>query len=407
MKLPREAWWVAGLMVLTFLLLLLLTGGEAERGRPAGPPVRTSYSSEPGGLRALYLALDRLGYDARRLGTPFLPGTLPERGTLLVVEPMTLANSEWRALRNWVAEGHALLLAGEDSLPNSETVFPIPQPDFETLFPEAALTYARPDQPTYLALGLARLAVRSRTRITPPAVVGRVRDLPTLAVPKPARGMAGDLGSAAPLFRDEKGTVVAYAQIGKGSVILLTSPWSLSNQGIEKEGNFAFVLNALEHGPVYFDEYHHGYGENLLWRLLPLPLKLAAAQALLGLLVVMYARSRRFGPIIPLDEGRRERSEYLGTMTGLLQKGRAAHLALQTAYDAAMARLRFELGLPHDAAPAEVARAAGRVDAAAGEKLAAALEQSHRALEPARVGEARAISLVQQLDEAVQSVRQL
>jgi hypothetical protein len=193
----------------------------------------------------------------------------------------------------------------------------------------------------------------------------------------------------------------------------LGSPWSLSNEGIGKEDNLIFVLNALGRpgaAPVYFDEYHHGYGENLAWQLVPLPFKLAMAQLLLGVLIVMYARSRRLGSVVPLDRGRRERSEYLGTMTVLLQKGRATRLAVQTAYQAALTGLRLEMGLAHDAPVPDVVASASRISEDAGRKILEAVRQCESALggaAPRRLSESRALAAVRQLDEAVRSIRQV
>ena len=212
-------------------------------------------------------------------------------------------------------------------------------------------------------------------------------------------------------LRDREGTVVACASIGKGRVVLFGSPWSMCNDGIAREDNLTFVLNVLGppgRQPVYFDEYHHGYGKNLLWQITPLPIKLGAAQALLAFLIIIYARSRRFGRIVPLDRGGRQRSEFLGTMTSLLRKGHATGLAVRTAYDTAMERLRLEFGLSSEAGPAELAQAARRLNPTAGERLAAALQQCQDALATReRLSDARALAVVRGLDEAVRSVRQI
>jgi hypothetical protein len=415
MRIPREAWFLAALVVIMLVVITVLHRGAAAP-EESGIFTHTTYNSDAQGLRAIYMTLRELGYDARRLRATFNRATLPARGDLVIVDPLLpVTRREWDALYRWVDLGHTVILAGEEILPYSRTVFP----ESEDTLPRPPLRRAKAVQPTYLARDVRALAVRSAVRIEGPgaephpgerAEIRRAGPVPwPLSLDYPPR-MDESLRRAVPLFRDSKGIVVSYAQVGGGAIILLASPWSLSNDGIGEADNIIFALNALgapSAGPVYFDEYHQGYSENVLWALIPLAGKLALGQLLVGLLVMMYARSRRFGSIVPLERGRRERSEFLGTMTALLRKGMATRLAVRTARDAAMQRLRTAFGLRADATPPEVARAAERVSAQAGQKLAAALRQCRAALEgPETLTEPRAMALVRQLDEAVRSVRQ-
>jgi hypothetical protein len=409
MRIPREAWWLGGLIVLVLILLVVLRGPTSET-RQTSYSDATTYSSREGGLRALYVTLQKLGYDARRLRAPFTTSTLPPEGVMIVAAPSIPATpQEFAALRAWVAKGNAVLLAGDFALPFTEPAFPTLSPLRET-----PLRYARPLQPSYIVRGVRRFAVRAVARLQPPATPASQEDDEDSERNSPfmspiweyPREWADALATAVPLLADKEGTVVSYARIGRGSVVALASPWSLSNRGIGRADNLIFALNVIgPPGPVYFDEYHHGYGENLWWTLASLPVKLAAAELLLALLVVMYSYSRRFGPVVPLDRGRRQRSEFLGTMTALLRKGQATRLALRTACDGASQRLRTELGLAPDAGAAEIEQAASRLRPQAADKLATALRQCRSALDGREtLTEARAVALVRQLDEAVHLV---
>lgn len=414
MRVPREAWWLAGLIAVMVVVAAVARGG----GAPSTNEYlnRTTYSRAPWGVRALYLTLEELGYDARRLRAPFAAATLPRQGALVMVGPaMPVTTHEWRALYRWVAAGHTLFLAGDWMLPSFEWSYPAIEEEFDL----APLSRARPVQPTYLARDVERLAVRAAWRINRPGAAMSDEEPPPRACPGGACSVAGEppdrlgeaLRRAVPLFTDHKGTVAAYSRIGKGAVVVLCGGWSLSNDGIGTADNLTFTLNALgppRAGPVYFDEYHHGYGEQLLWTVMPLPVKLGLAQLALAVLVVMYARSRRFGAIIPLDRGRRERSEFLGTMTALLRKGQATRLALRTAYEAALQDLRVALGVAADANAAQIAEAAARVSEPAAEELGQVLRQCRGALEgPETLTEARALGLVRQLDGAVRGIKQI
>ena len=413
MRLPREAWWILGLTLLMFLLVWVMTGGKTERGE-AGLFNPSSYSSDPRGTRGLFLTLQELGYAVGRLRSPLLPRAMPDQGVLVIVEPTKpILPAEWKALRAWIEQGHRAVLVSGLVLPGAAPVADR-RGDIEALDMGGKLTYARAAQPTRLAQGVKRLAVRSLIRIgleaPPPLRERHEGSVPVFGVVPPEPPDFGQIG--APVFRDDSGVVAAYLRVGKGDLIILSSPWSVSNEGIGREDNLAFVLNALgppaETSPVYFDEYHHGYGEHAAWQMTPLPLKLAGAQLLLGILVVMYARGRRFGSAIPLERGHRERSEYLGTMTSLLRKGHATKIAVRAAHDAAVAGLRMELGLAHDAGTDEIARAAARVNGEASGKIAQSLRQCEQiAAAAGDVSEARAMSAVRSLDEAVRSLRQV
>jgi len=413
MRLPRELWWIAGLTLLTFALIWAMTGGGTERGQ-AGLLDPSIYSSDPQGTRALFLTLQGLGYDARRFRTPFLARTLPGHGVIVVVEPTKpVLPAEWKPLRQWIERGHRAVLISALSLPGASPAVDA-STDLETAVIGGPLTRARAIQPTDLARGVGQLAVRSPMRIQFPArrAPAEAGEGPLLQPNGSPAALDDLMQTAVPLFRDEKGVVVGYARLGKGDLIVVASPWSVSNEGIGEADNLAFVLNALgpptNAAPVYFDEYHHGYGERLAWHMTPVPLKLAAAQLLLGVLIVMYARGRRFGSAIPLDRGKRERSEYLGTMTSLLQRGRATRLAVRTSYDAALPRLRLELGLARDAGSDAVIRSASRISESAGRQIELSLRQCEQILGAAgEVSEARAMSAVRALDESVRSLRQM
>jgi hypothetical protein len=269
-----------------------------------------------------------------------------------------------------------------------------------------------------------RLALQSSERLvidpTPPApkpvrkpTVKRRRGFPLPSAPERsgANAFRDLLRPGAPVVEDEEGVVALYTPVGQGVVVSLSSAWCVSNAGVAKGDNFAFVLNALgpaAAGPVYFDEYHQGYGENTLWALLPSLGRFAVLQFALAALVLLYARSRRFGRIVPLDRGPRQRSEFLSTMTAVLRRGQATRLVVRTARDALLTRLRQQLGLPPEAEESLVLAAARRVHAARAEKLGAALEHAAQALAlPGGPSEGRALEVVRELDEAERGLRQV
>jgi hypothetical protein len=413
MKMPREIWWIVGAA-----LVALIAGSLLTRTRRAGEqrvlPTATSYSSAPFGLRALYLALGQVGYETRRLRAPLVSAALPERGTLVVADPapVSLSEREWKDLQSWVRRGNTLVLAGEGEMALFE-----PSGTEADEMPEAPVSYVHPTQPGHLTSGVRAFAIRSDRRFELGGggrIPGRrggngheEEGLPWLATAG-AADMEEALAEAVEVIGDESGAVVGYARRGAGRLVVLASTWPLSNEGIGRADNFRLALNLIgaRGGPVVFDEYHHGYRDQLAWGLLPLPVKLALSQLVLGLLVAAYARGRRLGPVVPLEPSSRQRTEFLQTMTAALQRGHATRLALRTAYESALSLLQARTGLPREAAVEVLARgiAPDRPDSAA--QLSATLALVQRVLaREAPPSEAVAISLVRRLDEAVEAAR--
>ena len=413
MRVPREAWWIAALTLLAVVLAALLGGGDGAK--EDGRLNRTSYSAAPYGLRALYLTLRELDYEVHRFHYQFSQQTLPAAGTLVIVDPMPVASTEWKALHKWIGEGNCALLVGHAAAPGLDWVARSGRPP-DLSFEAPSPTTAQPTQPTYLAEGVRRLAVKSEWRLPLTDAEAETEKGPQEEPPFGVRRFGAPpaqafLHHAAPVFDDRYGPVVAYASVGSGHVVLLASPWTLSNEGISHADNLVFALNALgapEGGAIYFDEYHHGYGRNLLRAALPLPVKLGLAQILLGVLLVVYARSRRLGRAVPLDRGHRQRAEFLSTMTAVLQRGRATRLAVRSAREAAVRSLQAKLGLPIDVDRAALTLAVGRLNPEAAEKLEVALSDCEHALSGAEeLGEGRAVALVRKLDEAVEAAKRI
>lgn len=403
MRIPREAWWIAGLTVVALLLSLALGGGQSPRERA---PVPSSYSSAPDGVKALYLTMQELGWPVHRLRLPWAARTLPARGTLLVIAPqMRPVPDEWRAVRHWVEQGHTLVFV---------------QPDLQMLSLEEIVNHqprptgaVPPTQPCDLTQDVRELVVEPRARLAWPKQPREARRSQGFgpggkAWRQPQRlDETVDLAQAAPVAGDWRGSVAAVRTLGKGRVVLAAGGWSWTNEGIARADNLLLALNAAGWGraPVWFDEYHQGFGESVVRRLTPLPVKLAGLQLLLGLLVVMYARSRRFGDPLPPAQAKRARSEFLGTMTLLLRRGAATRLSVRTAYRGATARLQQWLGLAPTATRPEIVEAARRLSPTAAASLDEALTACERALLAPTLGEGQAVALVRRLDEAVRGMQ--
>lgn len=136
-----------------------------------------------------------------------------------------------------------------------------------------------------------------------------------------------------PLFADDIGTSLACFKWGRGTVFMMPGGWALSNQGIKHNQNLDMVLCVIGYRgskncqAVTFDEHHHGYGsEKGMLSLISPSAKLGLGQIAVAFLIVLAAGFFRFGRVIPLREGARQRGEYLSSMSALLKKSHTTKL---------------------------------------------------------------------------------
>jgi hypothetical protein len=418
MRITADARIGIGLGVFVLLAVLLSLGRTYEDpDEPEIRPLRSTYRARPSGLRALYLTLEQLGYRPRRLHES--PERLKENGALVIAEPQVrIASDEWRAIARWVERGNLLLLYSDTG-----HLFEPDRPTGNPVMGASPVSTA-PVQPVPVAKGAATHVVRSGYRLsmgvwgpwdgsTPPpgpqgtharhwseGVGGPETGRGSRSGPSPlsvsgrgARGEGLTPSPVIPLYADGTRPVLGYSRWGDGVVILSCSPWSLSNEGVARGNNLALFLNLVDvygagkRRPIFFDEYHlEGGGGGGAWSLVPPVARIGVWQVVGALLLLVFALSRRFGPMIPTEIGvRRARTEYLTAMTGLFRRARALELAAAKLRDETQRDLARALGLPPTARPEEIARAAQEKRGVEAARVQGALDEiDHLAVARAR-----------------------
>jgi len=427
MRRNKDTWILAVLLILLgFLVVLTVMRSTAEKEVLELFPRRTSYSTRPNGVKALYLTLERLGYRVRRHAAPLylLPQDPAVRAAfILSPEPFApLASDEWRGLAEWVRDGRLACLAFDlpelggvqdwhriiPGLVPKTTPADLWKPESAELIPS---TQAPAVWPSALTRDAPRLVVKGEYRL----------DLAARAIPsneqeggsggeresgrtgerennppseEEGKGEAGiPIGmrhpkelpeevapvwnGAATLYRDEHGPVVAYSAWGKGGFLLVSSPWLFSNDGLDEGDNLALVLNAVDAfapppkgGVILFDEFHHGYGQQrTLWQVTPIPVRIGLVQAALALLLLLFGLSRRFAAPIPLPGEERSRAEYLASMATLYQRARATPLVRQFLEENFRREVAADLALEPDASDEQLVRVASQRNPALGQRL--------------------------------------
>lgn len=284
--------------------------------RASVPSTYSTYDTGPNGYRALYAVLLAAGVPLQRFQRPL--GSLGGDVRTLIVssylgEPSErwLGSKDTDALRRFVERGGRLValdvsFAGkDDAIPGVGTSVPV------------------------TASGAVALA---RNRFT--AGVTRV------AAPV-AAAFAFALPHGVPLLANARGLVAVRYRLGKGDVVAITAPAIFSNRWLRDGDNLAFAYDVVAgHGTAAFDEYVHGYDDELgFWQVLPQPFRAAFWIACAIVVLALIGANVPFAPPVPLAEGDDcDSAAYVTAMAALMRRARAGRTLLaRFAADAARA----------------------------------------------------------------------
>jgi len=371
------------LLVIMLLASVLLAPSE----RQLRSPVPSTYSGQPGGAEAAYVLLSEFHYPVRRWeASPIDLDADPEETLLILAEPFQPpVENEKKALQDFVeAGGHILFTGG-----NIRTYFPDASPKVVVLPPVELQQFEHvplwqtygPSIPNRLAHGAQRVTFDLQQ------YWGKL---------KPSQlALYGDVGGAA---------VVSW-QIGEGEILWWTASTPLTNEGLVKDDNLAFFLNAVRNWSsgksynIYWDEYFHGQRNSALSYLAKTPLGWGSLQFLLLALAVLFTFSRRSGPIfVPAGGSRLSPLEFVDTLGGLYERAGAAGSAVAVSYQRLRTLLTRQLALPSNITDAALAQAAEqRLGWKDGETVGV-LYRAAQAIRAPKLQPRKALELVQELE---------
>lgn len=346
-----------------FVALTLATIVAAPPSETAWSSTPSSYFSTPGGARAAFLLLHRLGVKAHRWEEPplrlaaFAPGA-----TLVLAEPTeTPSRAERAALRRFVEHGGRVLFCGAQ---------------LANFFPGVELQ-------TLSSAFLPIVADAERARLP----VGQYRPVLGPESLEPIELQAGALWQKfgkgqAPVYGRPDNAVVAVWAIGAGEVIWWASATPLTNAGLERAGNLQLFLHSVRTDSgrqVYWDEYFHGEHGSLFAYAGRVPvIRWAAFQLALLACACLLAFTRRSGPVIPAAKiSRLSPLEFVETLGGLYRKAKAGQVAVDITMRHVRLQLARRLALPAAISDAELARAAAERLGWNQQELESLLKRSH------------------------------
>jgi hypothetical protein len=294
------------LAIAVLLLLVLVTIFAAiQGGNEQRYPSLSSLSSAPDGALALKLWMKALQYNVdEEVLANFIP---PKKvSVLLMLEPLSIAENEMKAVDDWVEAGGTLIAMGDQ--------YSMPLLDHY----EFSLNYffdpsGRPANTTPL--------------FSSPSTV----DIKNTEVKFSLQSERDDFVVLV-AYKGEP-VIVSFEQ-GKGRVILGTMVESFSNAGLKTSGNPELVLNLLAltspKSTVWFDEWHHGVrsGEQILGPaefLRRTPVGRSLLFVVFAVFIALFMQGRGFGRPVPLPQEIKRRSA-LEQVTGIANLSRrAAH----------------------------------------------------------------------------------
>jgi len=329
------------LLLISGAILFVLTAGLAFVGvdpQEHGMSIPSTYSASSGGARAAYLLLQDLHYRV----SPWerSPTELPiaeGEAVLILADPVESPTNEERgALKDFVEGGGQVLFTGgriKAFFPDAKVDVQIPTLEWKTF---------STNFPSNYTFGAQKIVLQTGTT------------------------WQGLVGSQLPLYGEARAPVVVSWRMGAGRILWWAAATPLTNSGITREGNLNLFLNAMnvpvpsDRGAVqiYWDEYFHGQRTSLWSFVRKTPVAWGLAQvAVLGLIVV-FAYSRRSGPVMmPPVVSRLSPLEFVDTLGGLYERAGAEPAMVGLVYQRFRATLSRQLRLSPSVGDTELADA--------------------------------------------------
>jgi hypothetical protein len=287
------------ILIVGALLLVLLAYERGTVAQPR-PSVYSTYDTGPNGYRALYEVLRAAGVPVRRFERAV--ATLdPSVRTLIVTgyedDPSAkpLDAHDTAVLRRFVQNGGRLVV-------------------FDSEF--AGTQDVTPGVGTSQESSGRDAIVLARNAYT--AGVARLRGSIDAIFPfKEPRGI--------PLLANAHGSVAVWYRYGRGEVIAVTAPALFGNAALRNADNVRFAYNAIAgHGDAAFDEYVHGYDDNLtMWAALPGPVHAAIWIVVALVAIALIGANVPFAPpYLPDPPDERDSSYYIAALAELMRRSR-------------------------------------------------------------------------------------
>jgi Domain of unknown function (DUF4350) len=317
-----QSYWQMILTAVAIVILIIVVNAPSSSERLKG----SSYSIEPQGYGAWYQKMVDQGVSIERWRKPAeeIFNKYPNGTTLLQVNselhPFVLGTAE----QQWIERGNTLVVLGLKAPANDlEFSQNLPSPQ-----------------------GQVKIETTRRFQVDEEKASSYFR------LPKIPENVVSD----------NMGAVVWKSSIGKGQVILATTPYLAANAYQDFPANYDLLtaLATTDRQRVVVDEYLHGYRDakdpnaknaevtkkNLLTYFIDTPLLVAFVNLCLVLGILIWQQNRRFGAvIIPQLPQIDNSSAYIQALGGVLRQAQSSEFVVQNIGKAEQLKLQQQLGL--------------------------------------------------------------
>lgn len=257
-------------LALSIVLFLGLGYWLVKPKLPDQPP-NLSFSADVDGTKAWkeLLVTKQAAVKEWRLNWKHLPGG--NSMLLVAIQPSAVTKADREHLLKWVQAGNDAILF--DSHPEGWASWGLIQVDGSAKDPSATTIRVSPGYTS--AEGTLTGKVDTAYRIKPS-------------------------GGGQVLFEDDRGVLASRVQEGAGSITVVLTPNWMQNGTIDETSHFELIwpLFAKSWDAVWVDETHHGFGTKPgLLAVYPAWLVLVSVQLGLALLLWLWLRGKRFGPV--------------------------------------------------------------------------------------------------------------
>jgi hypothetical protein len=299
----------------------------------------STFFTDPSGARALLLIMKRFTPAAEPWRRPlnFLPPPDGRDGpsTLIVADPRApLSEREAEHLGKWLQSGGQLILLGTSgwrlrqrfSSADGTGVQDAKAPDDTAAKPAETFLAAYAPALRWNKPALFKVAEASGASVVAPGVKLRWRQ---------SFAETGDLEVVAAAGNEALAVSIA---VGQGRIVAVADPTMASNGSLRRSDNAVWLVGlaaSWRNGSVFFDEYHHGFGQKrdiaeLTRAFLATPWGWCLLQIAAAGLLYAFAFRRRFGRISePPAPSRTSPLESIDARAGILQAAEARGLAAQ------------------------------------------------------------------------------
>jgi hypothetical protein len=361
----------AGVLLVVLLVATTLLSPKQSTGHSAYP---SSYSPDWDDAKGAYLLLQELGYHVSRWEqSPTAISGDGKSQVLIFAQPLHPATPEEKsAIIQFLQQGGRIVATGWSAA---------------DLLPQA---------PT-LQEGFALGDAQAFPALLPSPLV---RGAPEISM-IPPDNWHPKIASQLAVYGNELTAAVITYRVGQGQVIWWGASSPLTNGGIRNSGNLALFLNSVgspDGVEVLWDEYFHGAHGSLWDHFARTPLPWGAAQFGIVFLAVLFTYSRRQGPItMPAKISRLSPLEFVETLGDLYASAHAGSTAVRIASQRLHFQLTRQLGLPANAADADLAHSASAALGWNEADFAATLSRAQRAATARKFGDAETLQLVQEI----------